>query len=165
MVLLGYIRLHEQEMVKQQSSSCHFPCHVVLVLKSRLWFTGCLIHFRLLGYQHWGRLTLCLLLNREYSLSAKFFLAWKLWSHMLSHHKEKTRSTFHIVALVQEKNMYLLQPCLSSIWLTLEVKSKSLQGENAFFCCRTESLALLGPVTELVYTCFSHEIALEKEIC
>lgn len=57
---------------------------------------------------------------------------------------------------------------LSAICLSFERRSKSLKRANAFFYCITESLALLGTVTEwwLVYTeCFSLLPAYFGDVC
>lgn len=95
------------------------PATSAPLMKSGLWFAGCLVHFRLLGYQRWGSISACLkFVSATVSLSAcskigntaylqTVFPSWKLWSPMLSHHREKILSTFSIVAPVQEKIIFI----------------------------------------------------------
>lgn len=95
------------------------PATSALLMKNGLWFAGCVVRFRLLGYQHGGRVSACLkFVSATVSLSAcsqigntaflqTVFPSWKLWSPMLSHYREKTLSTFSIVAPVQEKNIFI----------------------------------------------------------
>lgn len=95
------------------------PATSALQMKRGLWFAGCLVHFRLLGYQHWGRVSACLkFVSATVSVSVcskigntaflqTVFPSWKLWSPMLSHHREKSLSTFSIVVPVQEKIVFI----------------------------------------------------------
>ena len=97
------------------------PATSLLLMKSRLWFAGCLIHFRLLIYQNGGGVSACLKFVRApVSLSASskigntsflqtVFPGWKLWSPMLSHHREKMLSAFSTVALrpLSKRKIYL----------------------------------------------------------
>lgn len=95
------------------------PATCALLMKSRLWFADCLVHFRLLGYERWGRVGACLkFVSATVSHSVDFktgtrvflqtvFPSWKLWLAMLSHHREKSLSTFRIVDSVQEKIIFI----------------------------------------------------------
>lgn len=90
-----------------------------LLMKSRLWFAGCLVCFRLLGYEHRGRVSACLkFVSTTVSHSVSFktgttvflqtvFPSCKLWLPMQSHHRGKSLSTFRIVAPVQGKNIFI----------------------------------------------------------
>lgn len=121
-----------------------------LLMKSRLWFAGCLVCFRLLGYEHRGRVSACLkFVSTTVSHSVSFktgttvflqtvFPSCKLWLPMQSHHRGNLQNCG---PCPRKKYIYCRLFFLSTICLPPEIKRKWLQKANTLFYCMTESFA------------------------
>lgn len=97
------------------------PATSAVLMKSGLWFAGCLVSFRLLGYQHWGRVSAGLkFVSATVSLSAcskigntaflqTVFPSWKV---VVTHTKASQKKRLlqpSVLWTLSKKQLYLVQ--------------------------------------------------------